>query len=194
MTLLRIAVLFPLMAVGLLAQAPVNVEEGPPPRAVQFILGYSGSNLIYLCQSPSAISTGQRLAVNVPISAISKASPAVVTSVGHGFNLNSRPSVSLSGATGTGWVSGANTVNGTFVATIIDADTFSIPVNTTGNGTLAGTVVFVTTAPRINVPEWAVQKLVYDGSNNLIWKGWLNGSSSYQAKCSDATSTSNQQQ
>ena len=102
--------------------------------------------------------------------------------------------VTISGATGTGWVSGATTVNGTFVATIIDANSFSIPVNTTGNGTLAGTVLFTTNAPRLAMNEWSVKKFVYDGSNNLIWSGWLGGTSNFNQKCSEATSTSVNQQ
>jgi len=184
--------LFVFLAWCLRAQdgTPVITGEGSPPTGYQFILNYTGANLTSLCIARSAIQTGQRLAVHVAISAVSKANPAVVTSTAHGFNVNSRPAVTISGATGTGWTG----INGNFVATVIDANTFSIPVDSTGFGTLAGTVTFVTTAPRTGVPEWAVKKLVYDGSNNLIWIGWLNGSSAYQAKCSDATSTTVSQQ
>lgn len=176
------------------AQQAVTITDDPPLTADQYVFGYTGTNLVYQCIAKSVVTTFPRAATSVAISAVSKANPGIVTSVGHGFDTHSRPSVTISGATGTGWVSGATTINGTFVATIIDADTFSIPVNTTGNGTLAGTVVFTTTGPRTTMYEWAVKKLAYDGSNNLIWVGWLSGSSSMQARCSDATSTSVQQQ
>jgi len=187
---LTLILLFGMSAFGQPGQ-PVNVTEGP---AQQSILAYTGTNLIYVCTATSTLTTGLRAATTVAISAISKANPGVVTSTAHGFKLGSRPQVTISGATGTGWVSGANTVNGTFVATVIDADTFSIPVNTTGNGTLGGTVVFTTTAPRQGMPEWSVKKLDYDGSNNLIGIAWLLGSSSLVAKCTDATSTTVQLQ
>src|SRR5689334_10253779 len=120
------------MAVAAFAQdgTPVRPDEGAAPVGMQQILGYTGANLTSICISRSAITTGQRLAVHVAISAISKANPAVVTSTAHGFNANSRPSVTLSGATGTGWTA----VNTTFTATIIDANTFSIPINSTGFG------------------------------------------------------------
>jgi hypothetical protein len=61
-------------------------------------------------------------------------------------------------------------------------------VDSTAFGALTGTLVFTTTAPRITIAEWAVELLVYSGSNP-IWKGWLAGSSSYAAKCSDAALT-----
>lgn len=196
-------ILLLLFAIAGIAQegTPVRISDDPANSAVTFVYTVNGSNqTTAICLARSVLTTGQRPATKVSISAISKASPAVVTSASHGFPLSARPSVTISGATGTGWVSGANTVNGTFIATIIDADTFSIatsagvPVDTSGNGTLAGTVIFTTTAPRLSVEDWAVQKIDYDGSGNAIWKGWLAGSSAYRAKCSDASSTSVQQQ
>lgn len=180
-----------LAASAAFAQQAVTLTDDPPLTADQYILGYTGTNLIYVCMAKSVVTTFPRSATFVAISAISKAAAAVVTSVGHGFDTHSRPLVTISGATGTGWVTG---INGTFTATVIDADTFSVPVNSSGFGTLAGTVVFSTTAPRTTMFEWAVKKLSYDGSNNLIWVGWLVGSSSMQARCSDASGTTVQQQ
>lgn len=175
---------------------PVNQIDGPAGGpAEQTVYVINGSNqTVGICWALSGDPTGSRSFRQVAISAISKANPGVITSVAHGIHASARPNVTISGATGTGWVSGATTVNGTFVATVIDADTFSIPVNTTGNGTLGGTVVFTTTGPRTVYAEWAVYKIAYDGSGNAIWKGWLNGKRSFDSKCSDATSTSIQQQ
>lgn len=179
-----------------IAQTQVIESIGPPPSPYQRVLGYSGTNLIYTCLSPSFEPTGRRQTTKVAISAISKANPAVVTSTGHGFNTNGRPSVTISGATGTGWTA----VNATFSVTVIDANTFSlysaagVALDSSGFGTLGGTVVFTTTAPRTTVAEWSVMKLTYDGSSNLIWVGWLNGTSAANSKCSDATSSTMQQQ
>jgi len=168
---------------------PVNVSDGSPLIGYQKVLKYSGTNLIAVCFARSVVTTGLRAATQVSISAISKASPAVVTSTGHGFDLNTNPLVTISGATGTGWVTG---INGTFVAVPVDANSFSlyttagVAVDSSGFGTLAGTVVFTTTAPRYGMPEWAVQLFSYDGSNNLINVRWLGGSSSLGAKCSQS--------
>lgn len=174
---------------------PVAISEGSPPVGWEVVLCYdgvcgaTGTDLTALCYARSTLTTGLRAATKVAISAVSKASAAVVTSTGHGFPISARPIVTISGATGTGWTG----INATWTATVIDANTFSIPINSTTFGTLGGTVVFTTTAPRTTQAEWAVQKLVYD-THTLIWKGWLNGSSGLQAKCSDATSTAVTQQ
>lgn len=184
--------LLSLMAATVWAQTQVSVSDGPPVVAYQKVYVVNGSNLTTaICFATSVITTGPRALTGVAISAISKAAAAVVTSVGHGFAISGRPSVTISGATGTGWITG---INGTFTATVIDADTFSVAVASTGFGTLAGTVVFKTTAPRSTMYEWAVQKYVYDGSNNVIWSGWLNGSTGLQARCSDASVATVQQQ
>jgi hypothetical protein len=185
-----------LFALSLFAQdgAIVQVSAGAPPLGYTQVLGVD-TNLPYICLARSYQGPNTpRSRIVVAISGVSKANPAVVTSTGHGFPVVSssanRPSITISGATGTGWTG----INAAWTATVIDANTFSIPINSVGFGTLAGTVTFTTTAPRTTVAEWAVKKLGYDGSNNLIWVGWLGGNSGYSAKCSDATLTTNNQQ
>lgn len=177
-------------ATAMFAQTAVTITQEPPQLGFEYVYGYTGSNLTSLCYARSTVTTGPRSITTVAISAVSKANPAVVTSTGHGFAISARPYVTISGATGTGWTG----INATWVATVIDANTFSIPIDSSGFGTLAGTVIFTTTSPRAGLAEWAVKKLAYDGSNNLIWSGWVAGSSSLQAKCSDATSTTVAQQ
>ena len=169
----------------------VNTSIGAPPLGYTKVLGYSGSNLAYTCVSVSnmAVTGATRPRSSASISAATNANPVVFTSTGHGFPISSRPNVTIVGGTGN-WTA----INGSFVATVIDANTFSIPVNSTAFGALTGTITFTTNAPRLTIAEWAVQKFAYDGSNNLIWSGWMLGSSKYQAKCSDATSTTNNQQ
>jgi len=182
---MKLLILFA-VAIPIFAQdgQSVNQVDDPPPSAVQKVFVVNGSNqTIAVCSARSVLTTGFRAATQVAISAVSKANPAVVTSTGHGFDTNSLPKVTISGATGTGWTG----INKTFTATVIDANTFSIPIDSTGFGTLAGTVVFTTTAPRKTQSEWAVQMISYDGSGNAVWSGWLNGSTAYTSKCSDAT-------
>ncbi len=186
---MKIALLL-LAASAALAQ-DVNQIDGPPSRAMQTVLVVNGSNqTIGICWSPSILTTGPRARARVSISTVSKASAAVVTSTAHGFDLNSRPLVTISGATGTGWTA----INATWTATYVSADTFSIPIDSSAFGTLAGTVVFATTAPRTGVYEWAVERILYDVSGNAVWKGWLAGSVGYNARCSDANTTTLNQQ
>ncbi len=170
----------------------VRISDEPAAPAITRVLVPDGSNqTIAICYARSVLTTGKRATTKVAISAISKASPAVVTSTTHGIPLSTRPSVTISGATGTGWVTG---INGSFVATPIDADTFSVPVDSSAFGTLAGTVIFTTTGPRTVLDEWAVKKITYDGSGNTIGISWLGGVNSMNQLCSNAASTSVQQQ
>ena len=187
-----------LMATTIAICQDVRISDEPAKPAFSEVFVPNGTNqTIAICYARSVLTTGPRVTTKVAISAISKASPAVVTSVGHGIHASARPAVTISGATGTGWVPG---INGTFVGTYIDADTFSlattagVSVDSSGFGTLAGTVVFTTTGPRTTVAEWAIQKLTYDVSGNVIGKNWLYGSSDFVARCSDASGTTVQQQ
>jgi hypothetical protein len=164
-------------------------SEGPPPFGWQTVFVVNGSNQTTgICYARSALDS--RRSRQISISSITQANPAVVTSTGHGLSTSSRPTVTISGVTGTGW----SVANATFVATVIDANTFSIPIDSSAFGTLGGVITFTTTAPRSNIAEWAVQKIAYDGSGNAVWKGWIGGSAVTNQKCSDATSTTVQQQ
>lgn len=185
----RLTSLFLLLSAASVAQAqsPVTLTGAPPPAPYTKILGYDASNnLTYVCTAQSY--QQQRLNTAVSISTISKASAAVVTSTAHGFPTGSRASLTIAGATGTGW----SIVNTTTIATVTGADTFTIPIDTSGvSGTLGGTITFTTAAPRTGVAEWSIQRFAYDASNNLIWAGWQSGTSSMNQTCSTASSTTN---
>lgn len=179
-----------LSGVSVFGQASVSLSTGPDVGPINQIENvYNGSNqLIATCYSPSVVTSGVRAQKRVSVSAASNATAAVLTSTGHGFKLSTRPSITLSGGTGN-WTA----INGTFVATIIDVDTFSIPVNSSAFGALAGTIVFSTTAPRKTMYEWKVRIFTYDGSGNPTGNAWLSGGAGNQ-RCSDATSTTIQLQ
>lgn len=177
----------------------MNISAGAPPLGYTQVLPDS-STVTYTCVARSYQGPNTpRARIKVSISAATNANPVVFTSTGHGFPISSRPSVTISGGTGN-WtaINGVwgdpGTTNAANPATVIDANTFSIPVNSTAFGALTGTITFTTTAPRLTVGEWAVKKLVTSGGGNLIWVGWLGGDSGYTSKCSDATSTTNNQQ
>ncbi len=164
----------------------VNPTPGPPNYPYQIVYVYTGTNLTYACFAPAMVTTGNRALRTASISAASNASAVSFTSTAHGFDANSRPSVTISGGTGN-WTA----IIGTFVATITGANTFTIPVDSTTFGALTGTITFTTTAPRVNQPDWAVERYFYDGSNNLILIVWLDGSSGLHVKCADGASTTN---
>lgn len=77
-------------------------------------------------------------AIGFVISAATNANPVVFTAAGHG--LVSGASVIISGFTGD-WTP----CNGTFTATVITANTFSIVVNSTAFGAMTGSPVFLAT-------------------------------------------------
>jgi hypothetical protein len=164
------------------------IASAQSPDDDSMVFGYSGTDLTYICYARSVATTGYRASTFVSISGVSKATAAVVTSAAHGFPAGSRPSVTISGATGTGWTA----INAAFTATVTGVDTFTIPVNSTGFGTLGGTVVFKTTAPRTVMPEWKIKKFVYT-AGVLDWSGWQ-VAPSYSQTCSTASAATTNQQ
>lgn len=181
----KIITILGLAAITAAAQdsTPVTVSQGPPQFGYQLAFGYSGSNLSYECFAPSQGTTGSRFTQFYPLSAATNANPVVFTTTAS-MSLFSRPIVTILGATGS-WLP----INGTFTATVLSATTFSIPVDSTSFGSLTGVLVFNSTAPVLNQPFWAVEQFAYNGSNQLIGIVWLNGSTGFQAKCSDGAST-----
>ncbi len=98
---------------------------------------------------------------------ISKANPAVVTFTNHGLDTDNL--VVISGAT-SGWV----TINASFIITKIDANTFSIAINSSGfSGTFDGVVK--TNAPQTSAPIWSINKIYYS-SNSTVRVAWAVGS------------------
>ncbi|MCC6398821.1 MAG: hypothetical protein IT282_17545 [Bacteroidetes bacterium] len=157
----------------------IGSTSGNPPTGCQRILGYSGANLIYLCQARSV----QPQATKMTVASATTASPVVFTiSGGHGFDLSSLPTITLTGGTGN-WTA----VNITATATIINSTTLSIPVDSTSFGALAGTVVISTYAPLNTSSVWSVMKLVYSG-DNLIWTGFVGGSPGERNTCTGSPS------
>ena len=172
------------------ADSPVNTTSlGLPNVSYQLIPHYTGSNMDYLCYSRS----NGDITTLPTISAASNASPVSLTITAHGLDYQSgatiAPAIFISGGTGN-WAA----INGLWIATITGANTMTIPVDSTAFGALTGTFVVTTRAVPTTTKKWAIRKNVYDGSNNLIWSGWLNGTSAFNQACSDAaTATTNQQ-
>ena len=160
------------------AQSEVRIAERNPDTAFQSILGYSGSNLVYICKALSL----QPESAAISIASATNANPVVFTvSGGHGFSTSIKPSVTISGGTGN-WTA----VNGVSTATIINSTTFSIPVDSAAFGAVAGTLVYRSRAPLTTSAIWSVQFLVYDGSNNIISSSWAGGTTAPTKTCTGA--------
>lgn len=84
------------------------------------------------------------------ITNVSAANPAVITSASHGLTTGAR--VTITGVTGTGAITNANT---TAVATRIDDNTFSIPVDTSGGTYTSGGTWNTTGAYRVSIDATA---------------------------------------
>lgn len=169
-------------ALAVYAQGETRIAQKSPDTGYQFIMGYSGTNMTYLCKAKSL----QPTSANISVASATNASPVVFTiSGGHGFNAATSPSakpiITVSGGTGN-WTA----VNGSFTATILSSTTLSIPVDSTAFGALAGTVVFTTRAPLTTRPIWSVLVLTYDGSNNNTGTAWVGGVSSETNTCTGA--------
>lgn len=166
----------------------VNLSQGPPYVGYQRLLFYSGSNVQYICYSKNVT-----VSTTITVTAATAAGPGVFTSVGHGFDAGSAPRVTTSGGTGN-WAA----ANGIWILSRVDADTFTLrdPTSgtqlvTTGFGALTGTIRVNTTAPRSTHNIWSIQKLEYDGSNNVIGTFWaVGGTGGTQGnRCSDRAAT-----
>lgn len=172
MRLILILAIFAAMVFG--QAAPVRLSETPTDQGVQTLTYPDGSNnLVYICKALSNQgSPGSSRNPNVTVTTISNAGTAVVTATAHGFSFETvataNPIIKITGAT-AGWAG----LNGVWIATITSANAFTIALDTSGFGTFTGQSITVTTlAPRINLPQWSIKKLVYDASNNLLFQGY----------------------
>ena len=126
--------------------SPVSISQWVPPQAVTFMM-YPGTTS-YLCRAYSM----QATASTITVTSWSNASPTVATATAHGLgdyatsaSLVPNPVVYITGASGS-WAN----LNGAPVATVLSADTFSIPFDASAAGTAPTTITVTTQAPRWN--------------------------------------------
>lgn len=143
---------------------PIEVQD---PTKTTLIDLDGGSAPVYVAEAKSVQPTFQ-----FTVAGYSKANPGVVNVVGHG--LNTANAVIISGATGS-WAA----LNGRQIVTRVDADHFSIAVDTSGySGSFDG--VITTTAPRMSSAIWKIAKNYYDGSSNLLRSSFAAGAAPNQ--------------
>ncbi len=139
---------------------PVTISA-PPTEGWSTISSYDGSNNF---EYSGFARSKQSVLFTFTGATISAAATAVITYVAHGMQAAS--AVTIAGGTGD-WVG----INGTHLITVIDADTFSVAVNSSGySGTFAGSVA--TFAPRTNAACWAIQRNFYVNTNYLSRSTW----------------------
>lgn len=103
----------------------LTFDNDAPPEC-EYVATVNGYPVYVSCQGPG---------YSVAVTAATNANPVVITTgIAHYFT--SGQQVSITGGTGT-WVA----INGTFTITVISPTTFSIPVDSTAFGALAGTVI-----------------------------------------------------
>lgn len=149
----------------------VNQSDGPPGRAYTKRLFYDGSDrLEYVCHAES---NGRRW--EFTITAATNATPIVVT-LPEAHGLYPGALVTITQAQGN------TAANGVWQVTTPSSTTLGLlnrttAANSVGNGTYAAnTGLLVTYAPRMNQPQWSIQKLIY-GASGLEFAGWIEGSS-----------------
>lgn len=151
------------------AQQQVILSQAPASPAYSTINYYSGSNLIYVCKAPAYINPNIAAQV-ITVTGASNANPVSFTATAHGLGdyatygatFVPTPAVIISGGTGN-WTA----INGVWIGTPTSANAFTIPVDSTAFGALAGTLVVTTTAPRWTKPVWSISKYMYDASSNF---------------------------
>lgn len=104
----------------------LSFDNDPPPDA-EYLASLAGYPVYISCEGPG---------YSVGLTSATNANPVVfTTTVPHHFR--SGMSITISGGTGA-WVA----VNGVFTVTVTGASTFSIPVDSTAFGAVAGTIKF----------------------------------------------------
>lgn len=139
---------------------PVTITA-PPTEGWSTISSYDGSNNF---EYSGYARSKQSILYTFPGATISAAATAVITATAHGLQAGN--AVTIAGGTGD-WAG----INGTRLITVIDANTFSVAVNSSGySGTFAGTVS--TFAPRTNAACWSIQRSFYINTNYLSRSTW----------------------
>lgn len=135
------------------------------------LFAYDGSgNLTYVgyATSKQASFSWTRTASTLTSIAVASNVGTVTTSTAHGLAVGN--SVIVAGST-------TSALNGTYrIATIGSTTTFTITTSGVSDATYNNAAMTAsTTAPRSSAAIWSISCLVYNGSNQLISKGWAGG-------------------
>jgi hypothetical protein len=156
----------------------VNISVGPPEEAYTIVSDDSAASPTYVGKARSF----QLTPLLIAVTSASKAAACVIVSTGHGLRSGNR--VIVSDAT-EDWAG----LNGSHVVTVIDDNSFSIPINTSAyEGDFDGAMT--TRAPRLTAPVWSIQRQTIDSGITVV--EWAEGMSDPLFKFSDRASLSYQ--
>ncbi len=179
MNYFRILVLAMTMAVSAFGQMSANgspvIVSDAPPRDFYTRVFYVSSGDIYTCVTSSIQTVQYTMTLT---STVGGATTSLVFSAGHGIHPDASPKFTITGGTGT-WVA----ANATWKATYVNSTTFTIALDSSGLGAVAGTLVVKSSAPRLTQPVWAVSRYHPSGADpsSTLWSsdGWNSVCSNY---------------
>lgn len=185
--LIVLLLLSPLPILAQTTGSPVQII-GYPRSEPTTVLDYSGTNMIYagyaVPNQPSCSWTRSSTTSNCSATRFPQPGAATLTSIVVSTNTGTATTSAAHGLLPGNLVtiSGATVdaqLNGTYyIQTVGATTTFTITTASVSDATYnESTLVVSTASPRTTTPVWAIQKLSYDGSNNLIRKQWANGNS-----------------
>lgn len=142
----------------------VSISASDPEAITELVDVQSTYKLIGTALSMQHVANP--LGIELIVASYSKANPGVVTVNGHGL-LDDNIVIVVDGS--GSWAA----VNGNRIITRIDANSFSIAINTTAfTGTFAGKIY--TRAPQTSKAIWSIKKQ-YISSSNIIRTSYANG-------------------
>lgn len=175
---IRIIALAVVMTASAFAQttssgAQVILSDGPP-RDFYTRYFYTSGNDTFTCIASSQQAVAYTFALTSTVGGVTT---SLVFSAGHGIHADAKPVVTVSGGTGA-WAG----VNGTHAATYTSTTALSIPIDSSGYGAVAGTLVVNAFGPRLTQPIWAVSRVrAATTPSSYIWStaGWNSICSNY---------------
>lgn len=160
--------------------SPVMLSDAPPKDFYSRFY-YVSSGDTYTCIASAIQATQYTMTLT---STVGGATTSLVFSAGHGFHADASPKLTVSGGTGS-WTG----LTGVHKATYVNATTLTVPVDSSGFGAVAGTIVVKSSAPRLTQPVWAVSRYRPNGSDpgSTLW-----GSDGWSSVCTNYTTLSYQ--
>lgn len=152
----------------------ITWESDAPRRdpAWTSVLDYDGGGLLVYSGKARSQQAGRDGApASLTVASATRGATTTFTVTAHGLGSGNR--VAIASNTLSGWTG----LNGnTYIITVVDANSFTIAVNSSGFNAGGFDGAMTTQDPQTSQPQWSIQKLYYDGSSRLIRSTWAYGS------------------
>ena len=145
-----------------------TVATDGPPRDWHSKVYTTINTDLYICYARQ----GQPESVLATPTLTGGSTTTITFSGGHGFAIRTSPTITISGMTGN-WAP----LNGThIISTVSSTTSITVSVNSSGFGSVTGTPVVRSAAPRTNLNIWAIKKVGINNSGNPDVEIWaING-------------------